>query len=244
MNCWAAPTRWDAESVMWGGAARQMKKTSSSISGTEVVGVVSDFPPVRTFGAPRVHRLYHAAAPGEIYPPMLSVRVRGSAPSTFAGTLREVSAAVDPDLQLHEVSSFDEALKREQGIMRMIGATIALTMLSVMVLSAAGIYSLMSFTVARRRREIGIRSALGADPARMLVGIFSRAFAQLGAGAAIGMAGAVGLEQLLEGEMFQGQAAVILPIVAVFMMLAGLLAAIGPARQGLRIDPTEALRAD
>ena len=43
--------------------------------------------------------------------------------------------------------------------------------------------------------------------------------------------------------MFQGQGAVILPIVAVFMMLAGLLAAIGPARQGLRIDPTEALRA-
>jgi ABC-type antimicrobial peptide transport system permease subunit len=109
-------------------------------------------------------------------------------------------------------------------------------------LSAAGIYSLMSFTVARRRREIGIRSALGADPARILAGIFSRAFAQLGAGAAAGMAGAVGLEQLLDGEMFQGQGAVILPIVAVFITLAGLLAAIGPARQGLRIDPTEALR--
>ena len=165
-------------------------------------------------------------------------------PSTFASRLREVSAAVDPDLQLLEVVSFDEALKREQGIMRIIGATIALTMLSVMVLSAAGIYSLMSFTIARRRREIGIRSALGADPARMLVGIFSRAFAQLGAGAAVGMAGAVGLEQVLEGEMFQGQGAVILPIVAVFMMLTGLLAAIGPARQGLRIDPTEALRAE
>jgi putative ABC transport system permease protein len=111
-------------------------------------------------------------------------------------------------------------------------------------LSAAGIYALMSFTVARRRREIGIRTALGANPARILAGIFSRACAQLIAGVLIGMLGAVALEQLLEGEMFQGQGAVILPIVALFMTAVGLLAALGPARRGLGIQPTEALRED
>jgi ABC-type lipoprotein release transport system permease subunit len=53
---------------------------------------------------------------------------------------------------------------------------------------------MVSFTVARRRKEIGIRAALGADPSRILAGIFSRALAQLAAGAAVGLAGAIALE--------------------------------------------------
>ena len=68
---------------------------------------------------------------------------------------------------------------REQGFMRLIGVTVMLVMLSVIVLSAAGIYAMMAFTVARRRREIGIRAALGADRNRILAGIFARALGQL-----------------------------------------------------------------
>jgi hypothetical protein len=56
------------------------------------------------------------------------------------------------------------------------------------------------------------------------------------------MAGSVALEGLLEGEVFRGQAAVVLPVVAACTMLVGLLAAAGPARRGLQIQPTEALR--
>ena len=80
------------------------------------------------------------------------------------------------------------------------------------------------------------------NPRRSLAGVFSRAFKQLATGAVTGMLAAVGLEQVLEGEMFQGQGAVILPIVAVLMTAVGLLAALGPARRGLSIQPTEALR--
>ena len=210
----------------------------------EIVGVVPDFPGARTLDVDRVSRLYHAAAPGDVYPAVLAVRVRGASPFTFAARLREVSAAVNPALQLRNVSSAEEALKREQGVMRLIGGTLTAVMLSVVVLSAAGIYALMSFTVARRRREIGIRVALGADPTRILRSIFSRAFGQLAAGAAVGILGAVAFEQLLEGEMLQGQGAVILPLVAVLMTVVGLLAALGPARRGLGIQPTEALRED
>ena len=122
--------------------------------------------------------------------------------------------------------------------------TIAIAMMSVVILSAAGIYALMAFTVARRRKEIGIRTALGADPSQILRSIFSRALLQLGSGAALGMCGAIGLELLLEGETFRGNGAVILPIVAVVMTLVGLGAALGPARRGLQIHPTEALRAE
>jgi putative ABC transport system permease protein len=208
----------------------------------EIIGVVPDFPTARTLDVERVMRVYHAASPGEVYPALLNVRLRGTEPSGFAGMFRQISADVDPDLQVRDLSTADEVMKREQGLMRIIGVTIAVAMSSVVILSAAGIYALMSFAVARRRREIGIRAALGADPGRVLAGIFSRALAQLGLGAAVGMAGAFALELITEGEMFQGQGAVILPIVVVVMTTVGMLAALGPARRGLRIQPTEALR--
>jgi predicted permease len=208
----------------------------------EIVGVVPDFPATRTLDVARVSRVYHAAAFGEVYPAELAVRVRSHDASTFAGQLREISAAVDPNLQLRGVYTAEWVLKREQGFMRLIGITVMLVMLSVIVLAAAGIYAMMSFTVARRRREIGIRAALGADRNRILAGIFSRVFAQLALGAAAGLLGAIGLEQLLEGEMFQRQGAVIVPVVVLLMTTVGVVAALGPARQGLSIQPTEALR--
>ena len=190
----------------------------------------------------RSRRVYHPAAFGDVYPARIGVRVRADDPATFSDTLRQVSAAVSLDLQVRDISTTEILVKREQGVFRMIGVTVGLVMLSVILLSAAGIYSLMSFTVARRRREIGIRAALGADRRRLLLGIFSRTLGQLATGAAMGMLGAIGFEQLLDGEMFQGRGAVILPLVALVMAAVGVLAAWGPARQGLRIPPTEALR--
>jgi predicted permease len=205
----------------------------------EIVGVVPDFPVNERLPEKRI---YHAAALGEIYPARIGVRVRGSDPAAFSGALRDVSVAVNPNLQVRDVTTTEILVRRDQGVFRMIGAAVGAVMLSVLILSAAGIYALMSFTVARRRREIGIRAALGADRNRLLAGIFSRAFAQLGIGAAVGMIGAFALEEMLEGEMFQGRGAIILPAVAIVMTTVGVLAAIGPARQGLSIQPTEALR--
>jgi putative ABC transport system permease protein len=205
----------------------------------EIVGVVPDFPAKQI---PAEKRVYHAAALGDIYPARIAVRVRASDPSTFSGALRDVSVAVNPNLQVRDITTAEILVRREQGTFRIIGATVGMVMLSVLILSAAGIYALMSFTVARRKREIGIRAALGADRNRLLAGIFSRAFAQLAIGAAVGMIGAFALEQALEGEMFQGRGAIILPAVALVMTTVGVLAAIGPARRGLSIQPTEALR--
>ncbi|HEV2131741.1 MAG TPA: FtsX-like permease family protein, partial [Longimicrobiaceae bacterium] len=103
---------------------------------------------------------------------------------------------------------------------------------------------LMSFTVTRRRREIGIRAALGAHPRRILASIFSRVLGQLALGLVVGAAAAFLLERLTEGELMGGNAGVVLPIVAAITATVGLLAAMGPARRGLRIQPIEALRED
>jgi ABC-type antimicrobial peptide transport system permease subunit len=113
---------------------------------------------------------------------------------------------------------------------------------SVLLLSAAGIYAMMSFTVARRWREIGIRVALGADARRVLMGIFGRASAQLGAGVAAGLTIAAIAEFVTPGGNIGGKWAVLFPIVVAMMFAVGLLAAVGPARRGLAVQPTEALR--
>jgi hypothetical protein len=208
----------------------------------EIVGVVPNFGTPRSTDTERSSRVYHAAAIGDVHPVELAVRVRSGDPLAFAPTFRTLSATVDPDLQLRDIATTEMVLRREQGMLRLMGATVMTVMLSVIGLAAAGMYALMSFTVARRRREIGIRAALGADRTRLLAGIFARALAQIGAGAAAGLLGAVALERAIEGEMFQGQGAVVLPVVVLTVAIVGVLAAIGPARKGLSIQPTEALR--
>jgi ABC-type antimicrobial peptide transport system permease subunit len=116
---------------------------------------------------------------------------------------------------------------------------------SILLLSAAGLYALTAFTVAQRRREIGIRSALGAQPGHLVAAVFRRAFWQIGAGSAAGMLAAYLVRRYVPIEQVGGLPIPgILPAAAAFMLLVGVLAALGPARRGLRIDPTEALRSE
>jgi ABC-type antimicrobial peptide transport system permease subunit len=106
-------------------------------------------------------------------------------------------------------------------------------------------YALMSFTVSQRRREIGVRMALGADGGRILTAVMARAALQLAIGVAIGLVLVVVVDRLASGgELMERTGLIVIPATALFMVIVGLLAAAGPARYGLRIQPTEALRAE
>jgi predicted permease len=205
----------------------------------EVVGVVGNLP-VTTDA--RV--AYHAAAPGQIHPAHLQLRLRGG-PAGLAERLRDVAASVDPALHVDEVRTLAE-IYREHRFGDNLGAiTIGAVTGSVLLLSAAGLYALTAFTVAQRRREIGIRSALGAQPGHLVAAVFRRAFWQVGAGSAVGMLAAYLVGRYVPIEQIGGLPIPgILPGSAAFMLLVGVLASLGPARRGLRIDPTEALRSE
>ncbi len=115
----------------------------------EVVGVVGNLP--MTTDA-RV--AYHPVAPGQIHPANLQVRLRGG-PAGLAERLRAVAASVDPALHVDEVRTLAE-IYRDHRFGDNLGAiTIGAVTSSVLLLSAAGLYALMAFTVAQRRREIG-----------------------------------------------------------------------------------------
>jgi putative ABC transport system permease protein len=210
----------------------------------EIVGVVEDLQVNPMDPELIVPAVFHATTPAQVYPAFLAVHVRGRAPADFAARLREITASVDPVLKLGPTRALDDIDRQAKAALRLVGLILGLVTLSVLLLSAAGIYALMSFTVTRRRREIGIRAALGADPRRLLRGIFSRSVRQLALGLGVGVAFAVLLEVLTRGGLMDGKGTVLLPAVAALMLGVGLLAAVGPARRGLRIQPMDALRAE
>jgi hypothetical protein len=210
----------------------------------EIVGIVTDFPTGASPGMRDTQQLkvYHAVAAGQVQPATIAIRMRGGVPSAFTQRLREIAAAIDPELHLRDIRGLDEVMRSEQWISRMTAAAFVAITVSVLVLSSAGIYALMSFTVSQRRKEIGIRMALGADWKRIVTSIFSRAFLQLAAGAVLGAALGITLEKVSGGVLMRGNAAVVVPVVSLVILAVGFLAALGPTSRSLRIEPTEALR--
>ena len=210
----------------------------------EIVGVVEDLQLNRM--DPELVRpvLYYPVAPEQVREASLEIRVQGTTPADFAGRLRQIALSVDPTLRLGMTYSLDQVQRQAQLAIRLVALVIGLVLLSVFLLSAAGVYALTSFTVTRRRREIGIRTALGALPGQVLRSIFARVARQVALGMVLGIGGAAVVERLTGGELLGGRAAILLPTFGVIMVVVAMLAALGPARRGLRIQPTEALRAE
>lgn len=210
---------------------------SESGSWYEIVGVVDDLP-----ANTNTRRMYHPLAPGGAHPVSLALRVEPTA-NSVAGRLLDMTTSLDPALRIEEVLGLDEIYRDLAAGPRVAAAIMGAVTLSVLLLSVAGLYALMSFAVNQRRREIGIRSALGAQPRRLLAAIFRRALGQVAAGFVVGILLALLVDYYLPIEAAGGRNVPgVIPGAAVFMIVVGLLAALGPARRGLRVDPLEALR--
>ena len=111
-------------------------------------------------------------------------------------------------------------------------------------MSLAGIYAVMSFTVARRTREIGIRVALGADRRRLVLSVFRRPLRQVGLGVTVGVGLAGLLLFAIIGDTLAWSHAGVLLAYSVLMLVVCLLACAVPTRRALAVEPTEALRAE
>jgi hypothetical protein len=167
-------------------------------------------------------------------------------PTPLIARLQAIAAGIDPALVVHQPQRMDDLDRADRLLVRLYGFGVGFLVIAVMVLSTAGVYSMLSFTVSQRTREIGIRTAIGASPGRVTAEVLSRAFVQLGAGTllglAIGYAASAGPFRLADGLFDKGPGVMI--GVAAIILLSGLAACGTPLRRALRIQPTEALRMD
>ena len=179
-------------------------------------------------------------ASGTANPPVLSIRFAGAAPGNVAERVREIAAQLDPELQMRRVVPLSSFYEEQRSAYRGIALAVALVTAAVLLLSAAGVHAMMSFTIAQRTREIGIRSALGAQPRQLLFGIFRGTLRQLAFGIAAGSLLSVGMFVAVGSSV--SSASTLLVTVAIIMAVVTSVAAIGPARRILRIQTVEALR--
>lgn len=207
-----------------------------------VVGVVDnvrfagvDLPPEPAMYLP------HAQVP--INPMTLLVRTEGD-PRTLVEPIRDLVATLDPKLPLGEVAVLDGQLAESLGsrlfVSRLLGVFAALAL----ALAAIGLYGVLSFAVGSRRREIGIRSALGARRrhlARMVLGL---GFGLTVTGLAIGMLCAFGLSRLLGSLLFDVEPAdpATFAGVGLTLLVVACFACLAPLRRALEVEPSEVLR--
>jgi putative ABC transport system permease protein len=203
----------------------------------EIVGVVRDMgmTPTDLGEAPYV---FHAATPSTAGPLMMGVRTAGD-PAAVAARVRELAAALDAGLRVVTVQPLDALVWTEDAPLLAVTAGIFVVVALGLCMSAAGIFSLMAVTVARRTREIGLRAALGASQTRLLAGIFSRTMLLVGGGIAAGNIALVIVWFLGTDLLDSGRGPLTTSAV---MLIVGLLACVGPARRALRIHPTDALK--
>jgi predicted permease len=208
----------------------------------EIVGVVGHLG-MNEMNPERDEGVYHPAAPGEIHPIWTAVRV-GEEPMSYLPRLRAITSEVDPDAMIQYPSALSDAPNDERTVTGY--GILLLGFLSgvAIVLSGAGLYALMSFTVSQRTREIGIRTALGARPGRIVVAIARRAFVQLVSGVLAGVALGLWLISQVSGDESTRGAnwTLMLATIAGFVFLVGMLACVAPTVRGLRIRPVEALK--
>jgi len=175
----------------------------------------------------------------------LMVRTAGD-PLALAPILRSAVSKARPDIKVQQVQ-LQSSFVRLQLLRERLLATLSLFFAMVaLALAAVGLYGVLNYSVAWRRREIGIRMALGAGPAqvvrRVLVGLMSMVALGLIAGVAGGVACGRFVASLLFEVKPSDPGAVATPVIA--LLAAALLAAAHPLMRAVRIDPVETLRSE
>lgn len=204
----------------------------------DIIGVAPDVGIQSGWGPAGV---YLPLARATMYPMNAAIHVRGD-PKTFAPRLRAIATDVDVTLRLMEVMPLKDVVNGEARFHEFWVTMTTIVSVMVLMFSLVSIYAVMSFAVSRRKREIGVRVALGASPWRVIRAVFAHPLRQLGMGL---LAGTV-LVWVLQGGTDNGwpTASQFLTLGAytTLMSMVFMIACVVPTLRALAVQPTEALR--
>jgi predicted permease len=211
-----------------------------------VVGVVAD---IRQMGLdrnvqPMIYAPFQQDRSGFLR--FISFLARTGTPASVAEGIRAEIRRASPDLPIETTRTMDEAVAASVAPPRFRMLLLAFFAVAATLIATCGIYGLMAYAVTQRRREIGVRMALGAERRDVLRLVLVRALRIIVVGVVIGLAGAAGVTRVLQRFLFGVTPTdpIAFTIVTLLLMAVGLLAAWLPARRATRIDPCAALRAE
>jgi predicted permease len=175
----------------------------------------------------------------------LAVRTRGN-PAGYATAVRQAIGRIDPALAVFDVRTMDAQITKALFVPRVSAALFGLAGLMGLLISTVGIYGVISFSVARQTKDIGIRVALGARRAQVVGMVLRQGLTLTVAGAALGMAAALALSRIAASLLYGVSPTDTLTFVTVPAMLLTIaaVACLVPARRAARLDPIRALRCE
>jgi putative ABC transport system permease protein len=176
----------------------------------------------------------------------VSFVARTATPASVVEGIRAEIRRAAPDLPIESTVTMDEAVAASVAQPRFRMVLLALFAVSATLIATCGLYGLMAYAVTQRRREIGVRMALGAGRRDVLRLVLTRALRIVVAGLIVGLAGAAGVTRVLQTFLFGVTPTdpLVFTVVTLLLMAVGLMAAWLPARRATRIDPCAALRTE
>jgi putative ABC transport system permease protein len=211
-----------------------------------VVGIVGDVRQSSLGVVPRPEIFLNALQPGPGWP-WLTLVIRTSAdPLTLAGPLKDVIAAADPDVPVLHIRPLDDVLASTLAQPRAFTSLLGVFATLAVVLAGVGLYGVVSYTVAQRTHELGIRLALGARRGDVVRLVLRQGTAYTISGIVLGVGGALAGMRLLATLMPGAPPRDLLIVAEVsgLLVLVALGASYVPARRGSRVDPIVALRSE
>jgi len=173
----------------------------------------------------------------------MAIRTSGDAAGAQAG-IAEILGRLDPDLPMADVRTMEQVVSQSLAADRFYTVFFGAFAAVALLLAAVGIYGVMSFVVAQRTHEIGLRMALGAGRGQVLAQVLREGMTTALVGIGVGAAGAYFVGQTMEGMLYGIEATdpVVFVMVALTLLGAALVACLVPARRAASIDPMVAMR--
>ena len=243
-----ARTYWPGESALGKGVRLGGPPEGEGEEWSRIVGVVDDVHEIALHEDPPEMAYYPlpGVIGGEGVPAMMRYLVRAPNAAALSGAAREAVRGLDPTLPIAGLETLETRVGRARGERAFVMVLLAVAAGLALLLGSVGLYGVVSYMVAQRRREIAIRMAVGAQVADVHRLVLTEAGVLAVVGAALGVGSAVVLTRRIQALLFETSPLDPVVFVAVSMLLIGvcLLASWLPARRAARLDPVTALRAE